>query len=89
MIRVQVEASAQGDLGKLDPTISRKVLDKLDALEEHPEPHKWLKKLKVAENSFRLHIGTDWVAIGILRGTVFYVNTVCHRSDDYRSFKRR
>lgn len=90
MIKVEIEVSAERDLDKLAPSIALKVRGKLQTLESHPEPHKWLKKVEGATgNWYRLHVGRDWVAVGQLESTVFRVRMIEHRSKDYRSVKRR
>jgi mRNA-degrading endonuclease RelE of RelBE toxin-antitoxin system len=90
MIKVEIEASAERDIDKLDSVIARQVRDKLQALESHPDPHKWLRKVKgAAGNWYRLHVGTDWVVIGQLEGTTYHVCMVKHRSEVYQSVKRR
>mgnify|MGYP001062560759 CR=1 FL=1 len=89
MIKVELEASAERDLDNLDSVIARQVRDKLRALESHPDPHKWLRKVKGAiGNLYRLHVGTDWVVIGQLEGTTYHVRMVKHRSEVYQSIKR-
>lgn len=89
MIQCQLEKSAKDDLDKLDPTIAQTIKDKLQELEAHPEPHRWLKKLKGYQNAYRLHIGRDWVAVGRLEGPVFRVLRVEHRSKIYTLIKRQ
>jgi hypothetical protein len=49
MIQVQIKESAFRDLRQLDPTIAQRVYDKLDQLQQHPEPHKWLQKVEGTE----------------------------------------
>ena len=88
MIRVTIEPSAERDLDELETTVARAVRDKLAELERHPEPHRWLEKLKAHENSYRLRI-RDWRAVGILEGNLFRIMRILHRRDDYRSVKHR
>jgi mRNA-degrading endonuclease RelE of RelBE toxin-antitoxin system len=90
MIQVQIKESALRDLRQLDPTIAQRVYDKLDQLQQHPEPHKWLQKVEgTAGNLYRLHVGRDWVVIGELEGNIFYVIMVENRSKVYKNVKRR
>ena len=89
MIECRLEGSAKDDLDKLDPTVAQAIKDKLKELEGHPEPHRWLKKLKGYPNTYRLHIGRDWVAVGRLEGSVFRVLQVGHRSKIYTLIKRQ
>lgn len=88
MIQCELEKSAQDDLDKLETAIAQKIKDKLKELETHPEPHRWLKKLKGSQNAYRIHIGRDWVAVGQLEGSVFRVLRVGHRSKIYKLIER-
>ncbi|MCI2429471.1 type II toxin-antitoxin system mRNA interferase toxin, RelE/StbE family [Candidatus Acetothermia bacterium] len=88
MIQYQLEKSAKDDLDKLETAIAQTIKDKLKELEAHPEPHQWLKKLKVYKDVYRLHIGRDWVAVGQLEGSMFRVRRVGHRSKIYKLIER-
>lgn len=89
MIQCQLEESARDDLDKLDPPIAQTIKDKLKELEAYPEPSRKLKKLKGYPNAYRIHIGTDWVAVGRLEGSVFRILRVGHRRSIYRVIKRQ
>lgn len=89
MIQVEIEESARRDLAKLELALALKIQDKLAQFERHPEPHKWLKKLKAYQDIYRLHIGRDWVAVGHLQGDKFLVRLIGKRSTIYEILRRR
>jgi mRNA interferase RelE/StbE len=73
---------ARRDLARLDRTVARRILSKLEAAAK--DPHRYLKRLKGADD-YRLRVG-DYRALVLLASgdQRVIVQTVKHRSTVYR-----
>ncbi len=82
--RVVIEDGATRALRRLDRDIQRKVVAKLERLEENPRPP-GSKKLEGAEDLYRVRVGDYRVVYRIERQELLVlVVRVAHRSDVYR-----
>ena len=74
------DEKAYDSLNKLEPTISRRILKKVDGLSENPFS-KDIKKLKGSDD-FRLRVG-DYMVIFSIESNVIQILKVGHRKNIY------